>query len=129
MDVKTHILADKTLLGFPVEIDEGKSAMVQLPIIENMIIDDHGLVHGGFTFGLADYAAMLAVNDPNVVIGSANVRFKSPVQRGDIMIAKSKIIEKTKNKRVVHVEVFVEDTMVLNGELTCYILHQHVLSA
>ena len=94
-----------------------------------MIIDDHGLVHGGFTFGLADYAAMLAVNDPNVVIGSANVKFIAPVQRGDIMTAKAEIIEENRSKRVVHVEVSVEDTVVLNGELTCFILHQHILRA
>ena len=128
MEIKTHLLADKTLLGFPVEVDEGKSAVVQLPIIENMIIDDHGLVHGGFTFGLADYAAMLAVNDPNVVIGSANFKFTAPVQRGDIMIARAEITEENMSKRVVHVEVSVEDIVVLNGEFTCFILHQHVLS-
>jgi acyl-coenzyme A thioesterase PaaI-like protein len=44
-----------------------------------MAADQRGLVHGGFTFGLADYAAMVAVNDPNVVLGAAEVRFLAPV--------------------------------------------------
>jgi acyl-coenzyme A thioesterase PaaI-like protein len=48
-----------------------------------MVVDAHGLVHGGFVFGLADYAAMLAVNDPNVVLGAAEARFLKPVRRGD----------------------------------------------
>ena len=31
-------------------------------------------------FGAADYAAMLAVNDPNVVLGNAELRFVAPVE-------------------------------------------------
>ena len=104
MDIKTHLLADKTLLGTPLDIVDGESSIVQLVVTENMIVDDMGLVHGGFTFGLADYAAMLAVNDPNVVIGGASVRFTTPVQRGDIMKAVAKVIESNRNKRVVQVE-------------------------
>ena len=46
-----------------------KVTMVTTPV---MSADDRGLTHGGFYFGMADYAAMLAVNDPNVVLGSAD---------------------------------------------------------
>jgi acyl-coenzyme A thioesterase PaaI-like protein len=48
-----------------------------------MAVDDRGLVHGGFVFGLADHAAMLAVNDPNVVLGAASTRFLKPVRVGE----------------------------------------------
>ena len=89
MEIKTHHLAHQPLLGTPIEIIDGEKAVVKLVGIENMAVDDHGLVHGGFTFGLADYAAMLAVNDPNVVIVGANVSFVAPVQRGDVMIAEA----------------------------------------
>ena len=128
MEIKTHLLADRTLLGTPIELVDGKSATVQLVVTENMIVDEKGLAHGGFAFGLADYASMLAVNDPNVVIGGASVRFTAPVKRGDIMIAKAEVIEEVKNKRLVHVEVKVDDVTVLTGELTCYVLEKHVLS-
>ena len=47
-----------------------------------MAADGRGLVHGGFTFGLADFAAMCAVNDPNVVLGAATCKFLAPVQVG-----------------------------------------------
>ncbi len=128
MEIKTHLLADRTLLGTPVEIVDGESAVVQLIVTENMIVDDMGLAHGGFAFGLADYAAMLAVNDPNVVIGRASVRFTAPVQRGDIMRAEAKVVEKNKNKRVVQVEIKVDGRTVFTGELACYILEKHVLA-
>ena len=128
MEIKTHLLAHGPLLGTPVEIEDGKSAVVKLVAIENMVVDEEGLVHGGFAFGLADYAAMLAVNDPNVVIGGANVRFTAPVKRGDVMIAEAKVIEEVKRKRLIEVEVKVDNKPVLTGEITCFVLEKHVLS-
>ena len=74
--------ADPRFCGTLVELGEG-SARVALDAIDSMVVDAQGLVHGGFVFGLADYAAMLAVNDPNVVLGAAETRFLKPVRRGD----------------------------------------------
>ena len=127
MEIKTHHLAHQPLLGTPIEIIDGEKAVVKLVGIENMVVDDHGLVHGGFTFGLADYAAMLAVNDPNVVIGGANVSFIAPVQRGDVMIAEALVAEVRNKKRVINVVVNVQDKTVFRGELTCFVLEKHVL--
>ena len=128
MEIKTHLLAHGPLLGTPVEVVDGKSAIVKLVAIENMVVDEEGLVHGGFAFGLADYAAMLAVNDPNVVIGAANVRFTAPVKRGDIMIAEARVVDEVKRKRLIMVDVKVDNKPVLTGELTCFVLEKHVLS-
>jgi uncharacterized protein (TIGR00369 family) len=128
MEIRTHRKADKTLLGKPIKLVEGKFSIVELAVTENMVIDELGLVHGGFTFGLADYAAMLAINDPNVVIGEAKVNFTAPVKRGDVMRAKAVISNEIKTKRVVIVEVTVEDRIVLKGEFDCFILRKHVLS-
>jgi len=127
MDIKTHHLAHQPLLGTPIEIIDGEKAVVKLVGIENMVVDNHGLVHGGFTFGLADYAAMLAVNDPNVVIGGANVSFVAPVQRGDVMIAEALVTEVRNKKRVINVVINVRDKTVFRGELTCFVLEKHVL--
>ena len=129
MEIKTHLLAHKPLLGTPVEVVDGEHAIVKLVVIENMIVDDKGLVHGGFAFGLADYAAMLAVNDPNVVLGGANVRFTAPVKRGDVMVATAVVAEEQRNKRVVQVEVKVDEKMVFTGEFNCYVLEKHVLDS
>lgn len=68
MKQRTHKLASKKLIGNPVKIEAGR-AEVELPTIKEMAIDEYDLVHGGFTFGLADYAAMLAVSEPTVVLG------------------------------------------------------------
>lgn len=126
--VKTHDKADPGLLGKPVILEEGK-AVIELTATKEMVVDDRGLVHGGFTFGVADYAAMLAVNDPYVVLGSADVKFTAPVKVGERMVATG-LVESVKGKRRdVSVEVSVDDRVVLRGYMTCYVLERHVLDA
>jgi len=82
MDIKTHKLANKSLLGTPISVIGGESAIVELVPGDSMVVDEKGLVHGGFAFGLADYTAMLAVNHPNVVLGGSKSRFIAPCAKG-----------------------------------------------
>jgi len=124
--VKTHDKADPRLLGKPVILEKGK-AVVELTATVDMVVDDMGLVHGGFTFGLADYAAMLAVNDPHVVLGSADVKFTAPVKAGDRMVASGSVESVVGRRRDVSVEVAVDDRVVLRGAMACYVLERHVL--
>ena len=64
MEPNTHLGINSALCGEVIELTDG-GATAQLTTTAAMAADDQGLVHGGFVFGLADYAAMLAVNDPN----------------------------------------------------------------
>jgi acyl-coenzyme A thioesterase PaaI-like protein len=129
MDIKTHKKANSGLLGKPVTIETGKSAVVELVANEYMVVDNEGLIHGGFAFGLADYAAMLAVNDPYVVLGGAEVKFTAPVKMGQKMVAEARIEEVDRKKRVVTSEIMVEDRVVFRGTFTCFVLDKHVFDA
>lgn len=122
----THLEADPTLIGVPIKLAEG-SAVATLDTTQAMIVDARGLVHGGFIFGLADYAAMLAVNDPNVVLGAAKVRFTKPVMRGDHVTAHAHVVESGGRKREVHVEAKIGSAQVFEGTFTCFVLEHHVL--
>ena len=124
---RTHNLTSKRLVGEPVKIAEGY-AEVKLKTIDEMKVDEYGLIHGGFTFGLADYAAMLAVNEPTVVLGKAEVKFTKPVKVEDELLAKAKVVEDLGRKKVVHVDVFNQKKeKVLEGKFYCYVLEKHVL--
>ena len=129
MDIKTHKKANIGLLGKPIKIETGKSAIVELVANEYMVVDEEGLIHGGFAFGLADYAAMLAVNDPYVVLGGAEVRFTAPVKMGQKMIAEAKVESEDRKKRVVITEITVENRVVFKGTFTCFVLDKHVFDA
>ncbi len=122
----THLGIDRRLCGTPVHIADG-FARVRMGTTADMTADDRGLVHGGFVFGLADYAAMLAVNDPNVVLGGADTRFLKPVARGDVVQAEARVVASRKRKRTVDVSVTRGDDVVMTGTFTCFVLGAHVL--
>jgi len=127
MEQRTHRLTSERLVGRPLKIEPGR-AEVELTTTEEMAVDEYGLVHGGFTFGLADYAAMLAVNEPTVVLGKAEVKFLKPVKAGEKLIAKAEVIEDLGRKKLVRAEVVNEkNEKVFEGTFHCYVLERHVL--
>ena len=127
MNIHTHEKIDQTLCGKPLQVDAGYSR-VELTPSASMVADDSGLVHGGFIFGLADYAAMIAVNHPNVVLGAADVKFLKPVKVGDTVVAEARVSEQTGKKRIVPVTVVRTDEPVFEGTFTCFVLDRHVLA-
>ena len=126
MEPRTHLEVDPRFCGKLLELGDG-SATVALDAIGSMVVDARGLVHGGFVFGLADYAAMLAVNDPNVVLGAAETRFLKPVRRGDRLIASARTVDARGRKHEVRVEATVNSEKVFEGTFTCFVLERHVL--
>jgi acyl-CoA thioesterase len=92
-----------------------------------MVADDIGLIHGGFIFSAADYAAMLAVNERNVVLVASDCQFLSPVKFHDEVTFIARVRHKEGRKRNVHVEAFVLDIKVFEGEFKTVITERHVL--
>lgn len=126
MDIITHQAIDPDLCGTPLEVQKGFSR-VRLTTTQAMAADHTGLVHGGFIFGVADYAAMIAVNHPNVVLGAADVKFLKPVRVAETVIAEARVEEVQGKKHWVAVSVANNGETVFQGMLTCFVLDQHVL--
>ena len=126
MQIDTHRKIDPKLCGVPLEAANGCSR-VALTATERMAADDTGLTHGGFIFGLADYAAMIAVNHPNVVLGAAEVKFLKPVKTGETVIASAETVSVSGKKHQVAVSVNRGETTVFSGTFTCFVLETHVL--
>jgi len=124
--LKTHLEIDTSLSGKVVALESGYARVV-LHTTNAMRADKFGLVHGGFIFSAADFAAMSAVNDENVVLGSANVKFVAPVKVSEVVILEAKVKEAKGKKRVVDVVGKVEDKEVFKGEFVCFVLEKHVL--
>jgi len=127
MDIHTHQAIKARLCGKALELAEGTSR-VGLALIDEMAVDETGLVHGGFIFGLADYAAMIAVNHPNVVLGAADVKFLKPASVGSFVVAEAKVEEVQGNKQWVAVSVSRNQETLFQGLFTCFILEKHILT-
>ena len=127
MTPATHLGIDHRLCGEPVSLSPG-AATVRFIATPDMGADGAGLVHGGFVFGLVDHAAMLAVNHPHVVLGSAETRFLAPVRVGDVVVATATRTLEKGRKHVLSVEARVGETVVMSGTLTAFVLEAHVLA-
>jgi len=121
----THLSISREWVGEILELAPG-SAVARLLTRAEMAADKRGLVHGGFAFGLADYAAMLAVNDPYVVLGAAETRFLAPVRVGEVLTARAVVEYADGKKRIVKC-VVTSDREVLSATFTCFVLPRHVL--
>lgn len=128
MEVITHQKINQELCGKPLEIKEGYSR-VELVTLESMAADKTGLVHGGFIFGQADYAAMIAVNHPNVVLGGADVKFLKPVKAGEKVLAQASVTAIDGKKNTVEVVVTRGEEKVFQGTFFCFVLGKHVLNS
>ncbi|MGE4519495.1 MAG: PaaI family thioesterase [Desulfobacteraceae bacterium] len=126
LKIETHKLINKNLCGTPLFCDENR-AKVELKLTEDMSADDKGLIHGGFIFGLADYAAMLCVNHPLVVLSSSECSFLKPLKTGDTAVAEAVIAKKEKNRIFVEVNVYSKEILVFTGVFITVIPKKHVL--
>eukprot|EP00929_Paragymnodinium_shiwhaense_P101967 TRINITY_DN6516_c0_g1_i1.p1 TRINITY_DN6516_c0_g1~~TRINITY_DN6516_c0_g1_i1.p1 ORF type:complete len:209 (+),score=35.87 TRINITY_DN6516_c0_g1_i1:90-629(+) len=132
---------DQSLCGVPVLIENGR-AVVELVPDSRMNADNRGLTYGGFHFGMAGYAAVLAINHPHVVLGDAQVRFLRPVRVGDALVCEAKVLQGGDTnlnraiKKIVDVSIRCraggegapkrQEAEVFRGRFECFVLEKHV---
>ena len=122
----THESINRDLCGEIVKLEKGYVEL-RLTTVSEMVVDDQGLIHGGFIFSSADFAAMVAVNERNVVLVGSDCQFLSPVKFGDEVNFVARVRHKEGRKRNVHVEAHVLDIKVFEGEFKTVITDRHVL--
>jgi len=124
--LSTHESINRDLSGEILKLESGY-VETRLTTISEMVVDDQGLIHGGFIFGAADFAAMAAVNERNVVLVGSDCQFLSPVKFGDEVNFVARVRHKEGRKRNVYVEAHVLDIKVFQGEFKTVITERHVL--
>lgn len=124
--IRTHEKINHDLSGELITLEDGY-VEVRLTTSPEMLADNVGLIHGGFIFSAADYAAMLAVNEKNVVLVGSDCQFLSPVKLHDEVKVIARVRHKEGRKRNVHVTAHVLDVKVFEGEFKTVITEKHVL--
>ena len=124
--LQTHEEINTDLSGAITLLEEGYVEL-RLTTTADMVADKIGLIHGGFIFSAADYAAMAAVNEKNVVLVGSDCQFLSPVKFHDEVNIIARVRHKDGRKRNVHVEAFVHDIKVFEGEFKTVITERHIL--
>lgn len=124
--LQTHLTINRGLCGDVVEMKHSY-AKVSLLTTQEMSVDEMGLIHGGFIFGAADFAAMAAVNDPNVVLVEATTKFLAPSEIGKTIIFEANASHESTRSRFVTVVGKISDIKVFEGDFKAVILDRHVL--
>jgi len=126
VQLDTHLEVNADYSGEIQKLEVGY-AEVKLVTLREMVADEFNLIHSGFIFCAADYAAMLAVNEKNVVLVASDCQFLSPVKFGDIINVIARVRHKEGRKRNVHVTAFVYEIKVFDGEFKTVVTDRHVL--
>jgi len=124
--LQTHLKIDNDFCGEVVALEAGY-AEVALKTTACMAADERGLVHGGFIFGAADYAAMAAVNAPTVVLAACSCRFLAPAGVGERIVFKARSRNDDGRKHHITVTGYCGETECFSGEFTAVVTKKHVL--
>lgn len=125
-DLKTHLKIKSILVGNLVEMAKNSSKVV-LQTTQEMSVDEFGLIHSGFLFGSAEYAAVAAVNEPNVVVIGCRSKFFAPAKVGDIITFEAKGRFEDARKREIKVIGMINEIKVFEGLFQAVLLERHIL--
>ena len=125
-ELKTHVKVKSTLVGNLTELNKNTSKVV-LQTTNEMSVDEFGLIHSGFIFGSAEYAAVAAVNEANVVIIGCRSKFYAPAKVGDLITFDAKGRFEEARKREIKVIGMINEIKVFEGIFQAIILERHIL--
>lgn len=125
-DLKTHLKIKSSLIGNLTELSKN-SAKVVLQTTNEMSVDELGLIHSGFLFGSAEYAAVAAVNEANVVVIGCRSKFFAPAKVGDLVNFEAKGRFEDARKREIKVIGMINEIKVFEGIFQAVILERHIL--
>jgi len=125
-DLKTHTKIKRNLCGTIIDMEQGYSK-VTLQTTNEMIVDEFGLIHSGFIFSAADYAAAVAVNEENLVIIGAKTKFLAPAKLNDLIEFEAHAKFEDSRKREIKVNGYINDIRVFEGVFQAIILENHIL--
>ncbi len=125
-ELLTHAKVKSSLVGTLIELGKSTSKVL-LPTTHEMVVDEFGLIHNGFIFGAAEYAAVASINQPNVVVIGCRSKFFAPAKLGDSIEFEAKGRYEDARKREIKVIGKINDVKVFEGVFHAVLLENHIL--
>ncbi len=126
-ELVSHYEINQSLTGTLEELEEGY-AKVHFTATEDMVVDRRGMIHSGFIFGAANYAAMAAVNVSTAILAVSKTNFLAPLSVNDEAIFEATALQKDTRKRNIMVVGYFNNIKFFEGEFTVVVLEHHPLS-
>ena len=102
------------IVGELLELYHNK-AVVRFTPTERMVMDKNKLIHAGFVFNSASFAAMAAINKKYSVLIAADVKFLAPIELGHEITFKAEAIQSETKKCEVKVEGYLLDIKIFDS--------------
>ncbi|MDO7252434.1 PaaI family thioesterase [Helicobacter cappadocius] len=104
---------DTSLCGELTSLSKNSAQSVFIP--KESMISDENMIHNGFVFNAASYAALCAINRKNSIIIGSEVKFFAPIELGHEIIFQANAIQSESKKTEVKVEGFLLDIKIFDG--------------
>lgn len=127
-ELKTSTAIKLNLSGVVTELKKS-FAKTRLFTLEEMVSDNDGLIHSGFVFSAANYAALASINEENAVAISARTNFLAPVKLGDVVEFEAQAYFDEARKRDIRVYGKVRDIKVFEATFQVVVLDEHIFMA
>ncbi len=125
-ELLSHAKIKSSLVGNISELKKSYAKVI-LETTTDMAVDDFGLVHSGFIFGSAEYAAVASINQENVVVIACRSKFFAPAKVGNTIEFEAKGRFEDARKREVKVIGKINDIKVFEGIFQAVLLENHIL--
>lgn len=113
-DLQVCTSMPSNIVGELVELYRDK-AIVRFRPNERMIMDESKMIHAGFVFNAASFAAMAAINKKYSVLIASDVKFLAPIELGHEITFKAQAIQSDTKKCEVKVEGFLLDIKIFDS--------------
>ncbi|MTI67574.1 MAG: transcription factor FapR [Firmicutes bacterium] len=119
---KVRSLGGKEIVGELVDLQLGKSGISILETDKNMAFEKTNVIRGHHIFAQAESIAMAVIDADVALTGVSNIKYKTPVEAGEKLIAKAEVVRIRGNKYFVHVFINVSQKQVFRGKFILVVI-------
>ncbi len=95
---KVRAIDSKDIVGELLDLELNKSGISTLTISPQMVLDKTGVARGFYMFAMANTLALAVVDARAALTGVGNVKYKTPVYAGAVLVAKAEVVKRRGDK-------------------------------
>ncbi|SCY85017.1 transcription factor FapR [Alkaliphilus peptidifermentans] len=120
---KVRSIVGTEIIGELIDLSLGERAISILETTPDMAFSKTNIVRGHHIFSQAESLAMSVIDAEVALTGVSNIKYLSPVQAGDKLVAKAEVVRVRGNKHFVHVKIAVNQNQVFRGKFILIAIH------
>ena len=109
-------LSTTDVIGELLELERGVAGVSLMTITPDMVFEKNQWAKGNEVFAQANSLALVLADAPMALTGVANIKFKVPLQVGDRLIARGKVVRTRGNKYFIWVHTYRGMQEVFRGK-------------